>query len=234
MKTIVIVLAGSVLAAGQILAASADEWTTAAPREEIRPEFQRAETGGKSGHGALTIRADEREGLHGWWQKTLPVTAGRHYRFSAWRRTENVAVPRRSVLARVLWRDDDGKQVPRREGVVTNYAHGVVASAEPEYPGESGTASNGWVELSGVYEAPPGATQARVELHLLWAPNGNVHGATLISSRPNRRLLATSVSLPCITVRATQKRRWTPAGNSRRSSKRPRAAKPTWSCWAKP
>src|SRR5713226_8763612 len=117
MKTIVIAL--------QIQAASADGWTSVAPREEIRPQFQQMEAGGKSGHGALAIRADEREGLHGWWQKNFPVTAGRYYQFSAWRRTENIAVPRRSVLARVLWRDDTGKEVQRREGVVTNFSRGV-------------------------------------------------------------------------------------------------------------
>ena len=106
--------------------------------------------------------------------KTFSVTAGRHYRFSAWRRTENVAVPRRSVLARLLWRDDAGKEVQRREGVLTNFAKSVVATAEPEYPRDSSAGTDGWVEMSGVYQVPPGATQARVELHLLWAPNGNV------------------------------------------------------------
>src|SRR6266581_3706965 len=110
MKTIVIALAWSFWVAFQIQRASADGWTTAAPREEIRPQFQQQETGGKSGHGGFTIRADEREGLHGWWQKTFPVTGGRYYRFSAWRRTENVAVPRRSVLAHVIWRDDAAKE----------------------------------------------------------------------------------------------------------------------------
>src|SRR5438034_9753240 len=146
MKTIVIALAWSL--AFQIRAASTDGWTTVAPREEIRPQFQHTETGGKSGHGALVIRADEREGLHGWWQKTFPVTAGRYYRFSAWRRTENVAVPRRSVLARVIWSDDAGKNVQRRDGVVTNFSLGVVATAEPEYPRESGAVKDGWVEVS--------------------------------------------------------------------------------------
>ena len=67
------------------------------------------------------------------------MTGGEHYRFSAWRRTENVSVPRRSVLARVLWRDETGKEVKRREGVVTNFSLGVVASAEPEYPRDSAT-----------------------------------------------------------------------------------------------
>ncbi len=174
MKTIAFILAGSVWAGGLCHAAWIDGWTTHSPREEISPEFQREETGGKSGGGALVIGADAREGLHGWWAKTFPVTAGQYYRFSAWRHVEGVAVPRRSVLARVLWRDDAGQEVPRREGVVTNYSSGVLAPAEPEYPRESGSGDSGWVELSGVYEVPTGATQARLELHLLWAPNGTV------------------------------------------------------------
>ena len=177
MKTIVIALAGSLCAAFQVRAGSADGWTTVAPREEIRPQFQQTDTGGKSGKGVLAIRADEREGLHGWWEKTFPVTAGQHYRFSAWRHTENISVPRRSVLARVLWRDDTGKEVQRREGVVTNFAKSVVATAEPEYPRDmiqKGARDDDWVEISGVYQVPPGATQARIELHLLWAPKGKV------------------------------------------------------------
>jgi predicted amidohydrolase len=174
MKPIVIALAGSLCAALPVHAGSADGWTSIAPREEIRPQFQHTETGGKSGHGSLLIRADERDGLHGWWQKNFPVTGGRYYRFSAWRRIDNIAVPRRSVLARVLWRDDAGKDVQRLEGVVTNFSLGVVASAEPEYPRESSVTKNGWVEMSGVYQVPSGATRAQVELHLLWSPKGNV------------------------------------------------------------
>src|SRR5882724_8294983 len=127
MKTIVLALSLTF----QIHAGSDGGWTATAPREEIRPQFQHTETGGKSGHGALAIRADEREGLHGWWQKTFPVTGGRYYRFSAWRRAENIAVPRRSVLSRVLWRDDKGNEIMRREGVVTNFSKRVVAPAEP-------------------------------------------------------------------------------------------------------
>jgi predicted amidohydrolase len=155
-------------------AAVADEWAPAAPRDEIRPEFGREETGGKSGHGALVIRADEREGLHGWWKKAYPVAPGQHYRFSVWRRAGNIAVPRRSAVARVLWRDDAGRSVRRTEGVVTNFLRGFAASAEPEYPGESTSVSGEWVELAGVYQAPPNASRAVVELHLLWAPGGKV------------------------------------------------------------
>jgi predicted amidohydrolase len=174
MKTFVTTLGCSFCFAFHLSAGSHDEWTTVSPRAEIRPTFQGTETGGKSGHGSLLIHADEREGLHGWWQKAFPVTGGRYYRFSAWRRIDNIAVPRRSVLARVLWRDDAGKDVPRPEGVVTNFSLGVVASAEPEYPRESSVANDGWVEVSGVYQVPAGATRAQVELHLLWSPKGKV------------------------------------------------------------
>jgi len=61
MKSIVIAFAWSF--AFQIHPASPEGWTTFAPREEIRPQFQHTETGGKSGHGAVAIRADERAGL---------------------------------------------------------------------------------------------------------------------------------------------------------------------------
>ena len=177
MKTILIAVASALWAAFPIHASSSDTWSATAPRDEIRPQFQQTKTGGKSGHGAFIISADAREGLHGWWQKTFAVNAGQHYRFSAWRRTENVAVPRRSILPRVVWRDAAGKPVRQPAGVITNFSNGVVASAEPEYPRDvtgPGSDKDGWVEMSGVYKAPPGATQARVELHFLWAPRGKV------------------------------------------------------------
>ena len=173
MKTVTaLTLAGSLWVTFQV--AAADEWKSVSPRDEIRPAFQETKTGGKSGVGSLAIRADEREGLHGWWEKSFPVASTNHYHFSAWYRSENVAVPRRSVMARVLWRDDAGKDVPRRQGVVTNYSIGVVPSAEPEYPREARTSADGWVEVADIYQAPPGATRAVVELHLMWAPKGAV------------------------------------------------------------
>ncbi len=98
MKTFVTIFGWSFCFVFQIAAGSLEGWTTVAPREEIRPQFQPTETGGKSGQGALVIRADERDGLHGWWQKIFSVTGGQHYHFSAWRRTEHVAVPRRAAV----------------------------------------------------------------------------------------------------------------------------------------
>ncbi len=172
--TLLVVSFWTGLAIGAADPAPPDAWTSNAPRPEIRPAFERSSTGGHDGHGYLAVTTDDREGMHGWWQRTVPVTAGRYYRFTAWRKTENVPVPRRSVVARVLWRDDAGHAVPRTEGIVTHYLHGFHAEAEPEYPSEIGEPDDGWLEMSGVYQAPPGATRASLELHLLWAPRARV------------------------------------------------------------
>src|SRR5262245_36299022 len=42
-------------------------WSTAAPRDELRPAFAFEPAGGADGKGAWVIRADRREGQHGWW-----------------------------------------------------------------------------------------------------------------------------------------------------------------------
>lgn len=173
MKAAILVFHLSLWVAFQIHAAT-DGWTNAAPRGEIRPEFQHQPTGGRSGHEALVIHSDAREGLHGWWQKSFAVVPGQFYRFSAWHLADGIPLPRRSVVARVLWRDDAARSVRRRDGVVTNFLRGMEASAEPEYPWEAADSHDGWTEVSGVYQAPPGASRAVVELHLLWAPNGTV------------------------------------------------------------
>src|SRR6266850_522250 len=56
-------------------------WHTASPREEIRPAFSYNPTGGPKKTGAFVITNDEREGLHGYFHTTIPVTGGKHYRF---------------------------------------------------------------------------------------------------------------------------------------------------------
>jgi hypothetical protein len=69
-------------------------WTTASPRDEIRPIFSFHSKGGPKSDGALVIASDEREGLHGWFAKSFPVTGDRYYRFHAVRKIHNVAAPR--------------------------------------------------------------------------------------------------------------------------------------------
>jgi predicted amidohydrolase len=151
-------------------------WKAVSPRDEIRPRFSFSPTGGPKKDGALIIVADDREGLHGWFEKSFPVTGGKHYQFSAVRKVEHVALPRRSALARVVWQDDKGKPVLADPPEGDN-GKGYIPIAEPEYPGDKATDANGWTEVFGTYRAPSRATRAIVELHLVQATGGRIEWA---------------------------------------------------------
>ena len=166
--------------------AAADGWTTASPREEIRPEF-RYETEGAAGRGQLVIKAGGREGGAGCWRKTIPVVGGKSYRFQAHYLARGVALPRRSVVAEIHWRDEEGRKVPTDQPTVAGYLRGSIGIAETEFPSARGADAEGWTEVSDTYRAPAGATRAIVELHLRWAPDGEVRwrGVSLVEAAPS-------------------------------------------------
>jgi len=149
-------------------------WQTAAPRPEISPEFAFRKSGGEDGQGCFIIRAAGREGVDGCWTRTFPITGGRYYHFSALYRAKSVSVPRRSILAKVDWRDAQGRSVSLDEPTVAGYLRGGTGVAETEFPTTHGTDAERWTEVSDTYRAPSKATQAIVALHLRWAPRGEV------------------------------------------------------------
>jgi predicted amidohydrolase len=149
-------------------------WQVNAPRDEIRPRFAFDASGGPQRNGSLTIEADAREGLHGYWTKTFSVKGGQWYQFHVLRKLEGAALPRRSAVVRVIWRNEAGKSVTTEEPMVRDVLKTFARTAEPEYPGDGATDANGWTEVAGTYRAPPGATRAIVELHLQWAANARV------------------------------------------------------------
>ncbi len=144
------------------------QWRGFAARDEIRPQFE------SLSDGHLRIVADHREGLNGHWERVFPVTGGNWYCFRAWRRAEGVPYARRCVLARIQWRDAQGRPVRRDEPGAFTFAPGVAPVAEPDYPNDQPEDPSGWVELRGVYQTPQNASQAVVELHLRWAANASV------------------------------------------------------------
>ena len=165
-------------------------WTTAAPRDEIRPAFAFEATGGADGKGCMVIKADGREGLDGFWKKTFPVAGGKYFHFAAHYKADNVAIPRRSVVVKLKWQDDLGKQVPLDSPAVSTYLRGWTPRAETEHPLTRDVDKNGWTEISDTYQAPSKATQAVVELHLQWAPDGVVRWSSVSlaeSSAPTPR-----------------------------------------------
>lgn len=147
-------------------------WEAASPRDEICPRFDLDRSGGPQGRPALRIRADAREGLDGCWKRSFPVTPGRHYRFSAIYRAENVAVPRRSVVVKLNWRDANDR--PVAEPAVQGILQGMKPMAETEFPAAAAPKPDGWTEMAGTYRAPAGAARLVVQLHLQWAPSASV------------------------------------------------------------
>ena len=180
MKLITIILSCAALAgAASLNAADSPQipagWTTAAARDEIRPQFAYRASGGVDGLDVFIIRTDRREALDGCWTRTFPVTGGKHCRFEAFFRAANVALPRRSVSARLMWQDASGHPVPSDEPVVSSY---LVTKGKPmasaEFPVTKPARADGWTEISDTYLAPSKATQAKVELHLQWAERAEV------------------------------------------------------------
>ena len=74
------------------------EWQSESPRDEIRPVFETEDD------GRLRIRADDREGLNGWYATSTAVTGGQHYRFRIQRRTTGLSPEeqRRTAVVRIL------------------------------------------------------------------------------------------------------------------------------------
>jgi predicted amidohydrolase len=134
-------------------------WQQYSAREEIAPRFW-VEQPAKPADGhsyRLGLAGRGHESVDGRWQRRTPVHGGQFYEFTAAYRADHVATPNRSVLARVLWFNDAGKQVE-----------------QAEYPATLKSGDDGWTSVRGLYRAPPAASQAQLELHLRWAPHGKV------------------------------------------------------------
>ena len=164
-------------------------WTTHSPREEIRPSFSYDPNGGPEGKGTLVISADERPGLFGWWQRTFDVEGGKHFEFSALYKAENIDLPRRAVVSRILWQDEKGNSVSRDKISNASYNPGTKPRAEPDFPVDQQTSGNGWTRVSTVYHVPAAATKAVVELSYRWAPAARVEWAQV-------KLVPTAAPIP--------------------------------------
>lgn len=150
-------------------AALSDEWTLWSPREEATPQSSISAKGGTDGKGALVLETGPGEHWIGCWTRTLPVEGGKHYRFHAMRKFANIDLPRRSVYARVIWQDENGKPVTWDEPATQGYAAGTPPRAEPEYPNVPDSEANKWAHCESILHAPGHAKQARIELYLQWA-----------------------------------------------------------------
>lgn len=189
-SVLVPLLAGASLSAGE--ESQSDRWTEHAIRDEIRPLFSRVADSGPRQQGSLVISADHREGLSGYWSRVYPIQGGKHYRFSALRKSSHQQLLRRVGPARILWLDKSGQRVVRDRPSFASYRPGERPQAEPEFPPDGAT-RDGWTELAAVYRAPSNATQAVIELHFRWGqPHSSVEWSeiqfTPVEAPPPRRV----------------------------------------------
>ena len=143
------------------------DWQSKSLRHEIAPVFSREKE-------SLVITAGNQDGTHGWWERSFPVKGGTHVAFGVDFQATNIAEVSRSVVAKILWRDDKGAPVGMDDPTRMSYMRGKKGTHEPEYPATQPANQNGWQALAGVYAVPSKATCAVVQLHLLWAPGGKV------------------------------------------------------------
>lgn len=161
------------------LSDAADDWTHAGPREDAMPTFEFVPNGGPDQSGSLRTVSDQRPGLHGWWQRTVPVEGGRYYRFTAVRKAVNVKIPRQAAVARIFWQDAKGNATIHDFNATTTYREGEKPLSEPEYPADGPEQAGGWTEVSGTFRCPPSAKQARIELSFRWAENATVEWSNI-------------------------------------------------------
>src|SRR5262245_1445027 len=165
------VLVGVVALADESIPAP-DGWKPQIVRNETAPRFwvQHSKQKEKGADYELGMAGRGSEVLDGRWVRRAPVRAGKHYAFHAEFQAKQVATPARSILARVFWFDAKGKRIGEAEFPYTNSQAG----------------KDGWTIISAVYQVPETTTDAQLELHLRWAPNGTVlwRNITLTETKP--------------------------------------------------
>lgn len=130
-------------------------WRSYCPRPELAPRFW---TEKADGGWILGAAAQDHPAPDGRWIRYAPVQPGKFYRFQADWQAEKVEHPVRSVVVRIGWENPQSTR-----------------SAAAEYlPIFGEKTSDGWRRVIGVVQAPEKTTQARLELHLRWTPEGVV------------------------------------------------------------
>jgi predicted amidohydrolase len=132
-------------------------WSPWAQRDEIRPRCFVDASPVPPARGVLAIAGNGNPAECGGWAYTAGgIVAGRYYRLSARYRVQSVPDEQRQVLARLDWRDAEGRRV-----------------GQPDYAYET-SADGPWTRVTLAVPAPAAASRVRIELSLCWAPQGTV------------------------------------------------------------
>ena len=132
------------------------EWKTWSPRDEIAPNYQIVEKGGRSDDSALQLRTDASSDFGAWKRQYTDISPGKRYRLEAWYKADGVHHEQRSIAPRLEWIDAQGKGLRPPE-----YA---VAVEE----------KNGWKRVEITSPAPEKAAAAELQLGFGFVKNGSV------------------------------------------------------------
>lgn len=134
-------------------------WKFESQRAEIAPGHGIDKNVTLEGEATLWLGGGGKDFAAGYWYTVVPAEAGSFYNFRTRFKSTAVDEPARSVLARVLWQDGQGKLVGFRE---------YPAMLQKE-------SNNGWRVIQQSYQAPEHTQSARLELHYRWDGDGRVN-----------------------------------------------------------
>ncbi|MCB1121566.1 MAG: carbon-nitrogen hydrolase family protein [Verrucomicrobiae bacterium] len=135
-----------------------DGWEIWSPRPEIEPAANFDATVGRTRPGSLFMGGAGNEANYGSWRilVTRAFKESSEVKFSAWFKTEDVENEMRSIIPRLNWKDENGKQVRPPD-----YAAGLEKV-------------KGWTKVEYVTDVPAGARQLDIQLGFGFAPEGKV------------------------------------------------------------
>ena len=156
-----LILAGIWFALAQGFGATngADGWQFECPRTEIAPKWWQDDRVLYKGAPTLALAGDGKAYANGRWVRSVAVQGNVHYTFRTFVRMKNVEEPYRSVLARLIWKDEKGKAIGRAE-----YPATLPIRQEDE-----------WHLIRQTYKSPKQAVRAVMELIYRWDADGQVH-----------------------------------------------------------
>lgn len=137
---------------------TASDWKFEFQRKEIAPLSAIDSKNTFAGKPTLVIEGGGKAHADGHWHKTVGVEGGAFFQFKCAFQTINVDEPARSILSRILWMNENGKQIGFTEYPVTLLEK----------------TKEGWNKMEHFYKVPDEARSAKVELHYRWDGDGKV------------------------------------------------------------
>lgn len=136
-------------------------WSFEYQREEIAPKFWKDNKIITSGETALAVSGNGLISAYGTWVQTEKIKPEAWYRFETQFLPVNVEEPHRCIFARIIWQDDKGEKIN-----------------QAEYPALlREKTSEGWRIIRQIYQSPPKAVNAKIELIYRWDTDGTVYFA---------------------------------------------------------